>query len=245
MEENNSLDQLVNEQSIDSQTPVNRPRLRKIKRPKIRPSSDTLTPPEKVFDNKSKEDLLTISNDEEVKPVENSVSQGTDLITSRDVQDIINERQAPNPYVLESLPPDFSTDEIFEESDNDDFPVVDEKKIRMKLFLFSLAFFLIGILFQAIFFSSSVEEKYGLEGVVLNQDVPSGRPRCGLTEKTQACVFYLMNCYKQELTGRDFYKLAAQLTSREEYMIETANLHYATVKINPGHFAQINIPAIE
>ena len=83
------------------------------------------------------------------------------------------------------------------------------------------------------------------KGVVTNPDVPSGRPRCGLTDKSQACVFYLMNWYKQELNGRDFYKLAAQLTGREEYMIETDNLRYATVKIKPGHFAQLNIPALK
>jgi hypothetical protein len=54
-----------------------------------------------------------------------------------------------------------------------------------------------------------------------------------------------MNCYKQELTGRDFFKLAATLTGREEYMIETENLRYATTKIKPGAFAQLNIPALK
>ena len=54
-----------------------------------------------------------------------------------------------------------------------------------------------------------------------------------------------MNWYKQELTGRDFYKLAAQLTGREEYMIETENLRYSTVKIKPGAIVQLNIPALK
>jgi hypothetical protein len=54
-----------------------------------------------------------------------------------------------------------------------------------------------------------------------------------------------MNWYKQELNGRSFYKLAAQLTGREEHMIETENIRYSLVKIAPGHFAQLNIPALK
>jgi hypothetical protein len=104
---------------------------------------------------------------------------------------------------------------------------------------------LINIFLGGIFFSSKAEEKQGLEGVVLNSDVPQGRARCGLTESSQACIFYIMNWYKQELTGRDFYKLAAQLTGREEYMIETENLRYSTVKIKPGAIVQLNIPALK
>ena len=86
---------------------------------------------------------------------------------------------------------------------------------------------------------------YNVIGVVTNPDVPAGRPRCGLTDKSQACVFYLMNWYKQELNGRDFYRLAAELTGREEYMIETDNLRYANMKIKPGNIAQLNIPALK
>ena len=82
---------------------------------------------------------------------------------------------------------------------------------------------ILGLFIGKTLFSSQKVEKHGLEGVVINEDVPAGRPRCGLTDKSQACVFYLMNWYKQELNGRDFYKLAAQLTGSEDYMIETDN----------------------
>lgn len=245
MDENNSLDQLVTEPQKDAQDVFNRPRLRKIKRPKIRPAPDLPSAPQKVFEEEQEATMDIPADSSEADSVSNDTNSGTDLVAAKDIHELLQERQTPNPYIVDSLPPDFSTDDMLNETADDDMPVMNEKKMRMKLFLFSLAFFLIGILFQALFFSSPVEEKYGLEGVILNQDVPAGRPRCGLTEKTQACVFYLMNCYKQELTGRDFYKLAAQLTGREEYMIETENLHYAMAKIKPGHFAQINIPALE
>lgn len=246
MDENNSLDQLITEPHTDAQSPVNRPRLKKIKRPKIRPTNDLPSAPDKVFTEENSVSQSASSNlSSDSEDIVNREETAKDLIAPRDISEILQERSNPNPYVLDSLPPDFTNDEMDEQDDYDDFPIAEEKWSRRRLFVFALAFFLVGILFQAIFFSSSSEEKYGLEGVILNQDVPAGRPRCGLTEKTQACVFYLMNCYAQELTGRDFYKLAAQLTQREDYNIEMANLHYATVKIKPGHFAQINIPPLE
>ena len=106
------------------------------------------------------------------------------------MHELLQERERPNPYVLDSLPPDFGNDEMSTNEEEEIFPALDERKMRKRLLFFSLAFFLVGILFHAIFFSSSTEEKYGLEGVILNPDIPAGRPRCGLTEKTQACVFY-------------------------------------------------------
>lgn len=84
----------------------------------------------------------------------------------------------------------------------------------------------------------------GLEGVVLNKDVPSGRNRCGLVEPHQGCVLYIMNPKNQEVRGKDFYATAAKFTGRERFLIETGNMHYSTVRIKPGHFAQINIPPL-
>lgn len=246
MDENTSLDQLITEPHAGAQPIENRPRLKKIKRPKVRPTNNLPPAPEKVFveeNSRAQSDLSDFSSDSE--NIIDEETSATDLIAPKNVNKILQERQNPNPYILDSLPPDFATDELLDPDDYNNSSVADERWSRRRLFIFAVAFFLIGSLFHAVFFSSSSEEKYGLEGVILNQDVPAGRPRCGLTEKTQACVFYLMNCYKQELTGRDFYKLAGQLTGREEYLIETANLHYATVKIKPGHFAQINIPPLD
>ena len=56
---------------------------------------------------------------------------------------------------------------------------------------------------------------------------------------------YVMNPQRRELDGRDFYDLAAQLTERQRFTIETSNMRYAGVKIRPGEIAQINIPPLQ
>lgn len=84
----------------------------------------------------------------------------------------------------------------------------------------------------------------GLEGVVFNQDVPKGRSRCGLVEPNQACVLFIMNPKNQDVSGKEFYTIAAKWTGRERYMIETNNMHYGAQRIKPGAIAQINIPAM-
>lgn len=240
--EDNSLDGLDNQ--ISQNTPQEgsaRPKLRKIKRPKVRTTPDVPQAPKKeeYVDNN-----LSIQNDEQnmsfEAPNDETNTQSTDLITAVDANDIATGNEYNDQYILDGLPPelDYVIDEELDESNGGYV----KKNI---LVVCSLLFLFVGIFAGKALFSSKSVEKQGLEGVVINDDVPAGRPRCGLTDKSQACVFYLMNWYKQELNGRDFYKLAAQLTGREEYMIETDNLRYATVKIKPGHFAQLNIPALK
>lgn len=171
------------------------------------------------------------------------LKQSMEIIKAVDAQNLTAGAEYDSSYILDGLPPelDYGVDEDIEDTYADNGSYV-KKKL---LFIASGLCLIIGLFAGKAMFSSQKVENYGLEGVVTNPDVPSGRPRCGLTDKSQACVFYLMNWYKQELNGRDFYKLAAQLTGREEYMIETDNLRYATVKIKPGHFAQLNIPALK
>ena len=103
--------------------------------------------------------------------------------------------------------------------------------------------------FQIMDFSKK-ENKHNKEdnvmpSVVVNPEVPTGRPLCGIAEKTQGCVLYIMNPQRQDLNGRDFYDLAAQLTGRQRFVIETGNMRYATVRIKPGNVAQINIPPLQ
>ena len=143
---------------------------------------------------------------------------------------------------MDALPPEL--DYVDENMEEDFVPDVGYVKKSMVYIVAGICL-LGGLFIGKAFFAEQKIENYGLEGVVANPDVPAGRPRCGLTDKSQACIFYMLNWYKQELNGRDFYKLAAQLTGREEYMIETDNLRYANVKIKPGHFAQLNIPALK
>lgn len=190
-------------------------------------------------ENESDSDVLETDPREELK-------QSTSIVKAADAQNMIRERdEYGNTFVSDEEFPDYGYED--EDIDDADDVFIDSDNYVKKKVMFMAAglCLVIGLLIGKVFFASTETTNYGLEGVVTNPDVPDGRPRCGLTDKSQACVFYLMNWYKQELNGRDFYKLAAQLTGREEYMIETDNLRYATVKIKPGNFAQLNIPALQ
>jgi hypothetical protein len=247
------LDQLLSKMEASMEAPsdstplqgtpvMNRPKLKKIKRPKIRPMPIT----------DSKDDQTVYSNNESISSNELNKSTpyegdrlvnnntNTAVITSSAAQDLIsNDTQ----YDLDSLPPDLD----YLDGVTNDGVYIDTANYTKKSFAYMVAVLclFIGLYIGKALFSSETVENYGLEGVVTNPDVPAGRPRCGLTERSQACVFYLMNWYKQELNGRDFYRLAAELTGREEYMIETDNLRYANTKIKPGNIAQLNIPALK
>ena len=223
---------------VASRESAPRPKLKKIKRPKIRPMTDTPNAPQKVFSDDANNTSFSPIN---VSQSSAASETGTSLMTTADAQSVSREIAPENPYILEDLPPelDYITD------DNGGIVYSDGAGSIKKVIGAALICFLLGIFIGAAFFSSKTDVKHGLEDVVLNPDVPQGRARCGLTEKTQACIFYVMNCYKQELTGRDFYKLAATLTGREEYTIEDENMRYSNVKIKPGAFAQLNIPALK
>ena len=106
---------------------------------------------------------------------------------------------------------------------------------------------IVGLVFGKMMFSSSSAQGalQGLQGVVVNPEVPQGRSRCGVAERTQGCVLYIMNPQRQELNGRDFYDWAAQLTGRQRFVIETGNMRYSSIKIRPGAIAQINIPPLD
>lgn len=93
-------------------------------------------------------------------------------------------------------------------------------------------------------FSGSESSKHGLDWVVANPDVPAGRSRCGLVDQHQGCVLYIMNPEKRNVTGKDFYSVAAKWTKRERYQIETGNMHYGSKQVKPGYIAQINIPPL-
>ncbi len=263
----------------------NRPKLRKIKRPKIRPAIDIPTPPDKVMpqvsqssavassqafngqqtsNHVSEEDYLqetgnVSSSSETVSPnpsdaLDNSEQpvsdeleypQNSSLVRAKDAQYLTsNEPHSDLSFSLD----DFANDLDYDEDDETADEILQEDSSYVKknvLYVAAGICLFVGLFIGKAFFSSQTIENRGLEGIVANPDIPAGRPRCGLTDKSQACVFYLMNWEKQELNGRDFYKLAAYFTGREEYMIETENLRYATVKIKPGDFAQLNIPALK
>lgn len=101
-----------------------------------------------------------------------------------------------------------------------------------------------GIVVGKLIFAESKVVRNGLQGVVVNSEVPRGRARCGVAERSQGCVLYIMNPQRQEMSAKDFYDLAAQMTGRQRFMIETGNMHYANTRIRPGDIVQLNIPPL-
>lgn len=103
---------------------------------------------------------------------------------------------------------------------------------------------LFGLILGGMLFggSGNTQRMQGLDGVVLNPEVPGNRRRCGIAERTQGCVIYLMNPTRRDREARDFYAEASRLTGVPTYTIELGNIEYATSIIRPGWIAQINIP---
>lgn len=84
-----------------------------------------------------------------------------------------------------------------------------------------------------------------MPGVVHNMEIPKGRPRCGLAQKGQGCVLYLMNAKRNEVEGRDFFTMASEILNIPKFQIETANIRYSTMRIPPGYIALLNIPPVQ
>ena len=245
-----NLDSLVTESnnnvahtSENMSQDASRPRLKKIKRPKIRPQPDIPVAPAKLEAEKLKSDSdidsEPIAEPEAPVLTEEENAVGTALMTATAAQNLANEEAQRNPYVLEGLPPDL-------DFNGDIPPEYDMSSYIRKNVVISIASvcLVIGVVLGFLF-APKGSEQHGLEDVAWNDETPKGRVRCGKTDSTQACTFYVLNSYRQELTGRDFYALAAKMTGREEVMIETSNMQYTTTKIKPGFFAQINIPALQ
>jgi hypothetical protein len=122
--------------------------------------------------------------------------------------------------------------------------IADLLKNKTVVLMLILAAIIGMILGTFIFAGKQTTKSRGLDGVVVNPDVPAGRSRCGLVEPHQGCVLYIMNASRQEVTGKTFYTTAAEWTKRQRYLIETGNMNYSSVRIKPGYIAQINIPPL-
>ena len=145
-----------------------------------------------------------------------------------------------------SKPDRFISDNDFEEKPRFFDELMQGNLFTMKgVIVISILIFIVGILVAKIFMGGKTIVKDGLQGVVVNAEVPRGRARCGIAERTQGCVLYIMNPQRQDLQGRDFYDLASQLTGRQRFVIETGNMRYSNIKIRPGDIAQINIPPLQ
>lgn len=111
--------------------------------------------------------------------------------------------------------------------------------------LVMLCALIIGILFGTMMGGGSsqpVQQTGGLKGVVRNKDITSKMPRCGLTEKGQACLLYIMNSTRYDKVAEDFFDEAVKLMGMQKYSISMVNPTYAKDRIPPGYFAEIKIP---
>lgn len=238
----------------------NRPRLRKIKRPKHHNGpisanktvennmgNKNTTPQPHIPDNKinmnKTQSNQAFSSDDIIRMSKQQI--GTDLVRTNDTN-VYNQNYNNFETSEFNATPDF--DDTF--TDDETFTYQGEhagyvNQDNKKILIISCVCILIGLILGKFMFSNKAVVRDGLQGVVTNPEVPKGRSRCGIAEKTQGCVLYIMNPQRSELNGRDFYDLAAQLTGRQRFVIETGNMRYSTTKIKPGNIAQLNIPPLQ
>lgn len=212
-----------------NQDSSNRPRLRKIKRPKQHSGPISTTP---VQSNVRQSEVSQNYNLAETKPQ-------SGLIRADNRQNFNN--QALQNYPLSYVDDNYQNSDEFAYQENNSIAEFSIKKILFG----AIGIFLFGLFIGKMMFSTEQVVRNGLQGVIVNPEVPKGRSRCGVAEKTQGCVLYIMNPQRQELNGRDFYDWAAQLTGRQRFVIETGNMRYSSVKIKPGNIAQLNIPPLQ
>ena len=204
----------MNEYDPQNEMMVGNRRLRKIKRPKQYVAPLTENPVQEDYFDAA-DNLPSVQQGQVYEPIQPNY-----------VED--------DPYAYSNLPPEGGSSYAY--------GTVDKNKV----FIIALACLLVGLVVGKLFFGSSTSKivQNGLQGVIMNPEVPQGRSRCGVAETTQGCVLYLMNPERRELNGRDFYDFASQLTKRPRFVIETGNIRYSSVKIKPGFIAQINIPPL-
>lgn len=227
-----------------------RPVLKKVKRPINRMPQQ---PP--VMGDGQKSSFVSNTTTNPFVQDHSEQTQGKDYSSSRNedgfnIDEYLDNQQLPTNSVAETKANDhlqFLQDEDLQEEYGDNttndagLPPYLTKKV---LILIGCVLFFLGIVTTKLFFTDSKVVRDGLQGVVVNPEVPKGRARCGVAERTQGCVLYIMNPQRQELNARDFYDLAAQMTGRQRFVIETGNMRYSNTKIRPGSIAQINIPPL-
>ena len=120
--------------------------------------------------------------------------------------------------------------------------------LKTKVFLaLMIGVFVVGILFGSALFGGGKQAvvTQGLGGIVENPDAEKGLARCGRASRGERCVLYVMNNIRKEIKAQELFKLVSQLASVSEFLIQTANVGYASTIIKPGYFAQFVIPDLK
>ena len=232
----------INRPAGGSMPDPNRPRLKKVKRPIkriVNPSNaagvSAAMPPkaEPVYQPQAQQQTQSPADDFDLDAI---LDGGENLPALNNTQEVASDFQPQFIDESDITPPKVPLAEQF---------MVDNMFTKKALFFGALFAFILGFAIAKFFFAQETVVRDGLQGVVINPEVPRGRARCGVTERTQGCVLYIMNPQRQELTARDLYDLASQLTGRQRFVIETGNMRYSNVKIRPGGIAQLNIPPLQ
>lgn len=218
-------------------------RLKKVKRPikRIQPQSGNmpLQPSSQVnpyphsASNQSANNVNTSASDD--------LSQDIMLPTISDAASVENQQN----FSDNNIPHFINEEEMLYEQNPNAFATGNAFVAKKIAIAIGVAAFIVGALAAKLLFGEQKVVRDGLQGVVVNSEVPRGRARCGVAEKTQGCVLYIMNPQRQELSASDFYDLASQLTGRQRFIIETGNMRYSNRKIKPGEIAQFNIPPLQ
>ncbi len=182
------------------------------------------------------------------------LSESKTETTDAEINNILDAPAEPQSFQLPQKPsgPTFRPEQprFVSDSDLQDTPAASsfiqgDLFTRQAVGIVGIVMVLIGFFIGKFLFTEETVVREGLQGVVVNPEVPKGRARCGIAEKTQGCVLYIMNPQRQDLRARDFYDLASQLTGRQRFVIETGNMRYSNTKISPGEIVQLNIPPLQ
>lgn len=118
--------------------------------------------------------------------------------------------------------------------------------IQTKMLLFLFFFFTVCGLGTGWFFGqmkpTNTEQ---VSGIVQNSEILKGRPRCGVAQKGQGCVLFLLNSTREDHDAKYFFQMASDLMQVPKFQIETSNMKYGNTRIPPGYFALINIPPMQ
>lgn len=158
--------------------------------------------------------------------------------------------KAPTPVFMPKETPQTSTPTMERGAYEDNFAAdlgLPPSVLKTKVMGIIMAVVLIvGIVFGTLMFGGSddQQQQVGLQGVVQNMDMDRPLPRCGMVDKGQACVLYIMNHTRYDRTAEDFFDEAVRLTEVSRYSISMVNTRYAKQRIGPGRFAQIKIPNV-
>ncbi len=174
---------------------------------------------------------------------------------SEDFEDDFLEESEPEEAFVDDLDEPEEQDFQSDSQDEEDFYQEDAYAAQTDLpaFLSStkkVMAFLAIFLFLGIgvgFLGGSLKGGQGqsMQGIVENGEIPGGRPRCGIAQKGQGCVFYIMNAQRRDVQAKDFFESASQALGLPKFQIETANIRYSTVRIPPGYIALLNVPPVQ